>query len=307
MAKIYVNESVVIHAPREKVYEAISDFNHWTSWSPWLIMEPEAKVTVSEDSKFYEWEGKRVGSGEMQITGEEENEWVDYDLTFLKPWKSKAKVRFELRPGNNITNATWKLESSLPFFMFWMKKMMTSLISMDFKRGLNMLKDYVEDGTVHSKLDFKGTTSYAGCKYIGIKTGCSMETVGEKMKDDFGKLWNFLGDKKDMIAGNSFSIYHKWEMAKNKVVYTSGIPVKEIPNDLPEGITAGEIPETKVYTLSHTGPYLHLGNAWGTMYMMQRNKEFKANKAIPPFETYVNNPGEVEDNELVTEVHFPVN
>ena len=39
---------------------------------------------------------------------------------------------------------------------------------------------------------------------------------------------------------------------------------------------------------------------------MQRSKTFKLNKRIDPFETYLNNPGEVPDRELVTEVHFPV-
>jgi effector-binding domain-containing protein len=40
--------------------------------------------------------------------------------------------------------------------------------------------------------------------------------------------------------------------------------------------------------------------------MMQRGKEFKHRKGIDPFEVYMNMPGQVSDEQLVTEIHFPV-
>ena len=90
-------------------------------------MEPETKVTVRSDAKYYEWEGDRVGSGNMKIIKEVENATVDYDLMFLKPWKSKAKVSFYLKPEGTSTSVTWTMDSSLPFFLFWMKKMTEAL------------------------------------------------------------------------------------------------------------------------------------------------------------------------------------
>ncbi|MEM1408535.1 MAG: SRPBCC family protein [Bacteroidota bacterium] len=306
MPKMHIKRSVTINASADKVFSKLNNFNHWTAWSPWLIMDPKATVTVAEDGKSYEWEGERVGSGNMQVISESDNQFIDYDLTFLTPWKSTAKVRFETISKGDSTEVNWLMDSSLPFFMFWMKKMMEAFVGMDYERGLAMLKDYVEDGEVHSKLDFKGASNFAGCKYVGVKTVCTIETVGSSMEKDFGKLMAFMADHQELITGNTFSIYHKWDMVKRNVAYTSGVPVKSVPTSLPAGIISGEIPETEVYTLGHTGPYAHLGNAWSTLYNMQRGKVFKINKKIHPFETYVNIPGEVPDNELVTEVHFPV-
>ncbi len=306
MPKIHIARSIHIDAPVDRVYPKVNDFNHWTGWSPWLIMEPGATVDVSDDAKYYAWEGERVGSGNMRVTAEKTNEFVDYDLTFLKPWKSTSKVRFELQPKDGGTKVTWLMDTSLPFFLFWMKKQMTAFIGMDYERGLALLKDYAEDGEVHSKLDFKGFSNYPGCTYLGIKTECPMADVGPHMSDDLTSLWTFLGDRRDLVAGPAFSIYHKWDAVNGKVAYTSGVPVNSLPAELPPGIAAGTIPATKVYTLRHTGPYAHLGNAWSTLFNMQRGKAFKLNKRIDPFETYVNNPGEVPDRELVTEVHFPV-
>ena len=133
-------------------------------------MEPEAKVTVQEDGKYYEWSGNRVGSGNMTVLKEQTNEWIECDLTFLKPWKSKAKVKFNLKSEGDSTRITWNMDSSLPFFMFFMKKMMEAFVGMDYERGLNMLKDYSEDDKVHSHMEFKGRQTYPGCNYIGVKT-----------------------------------------------------------------------------------------------------------------------------------------
>ena len=306
MPKMSIKRSVEVYAPADKVYNVLDNFNTWTAWSPWLIMDPEAKVNVREDAKYYEWEGERVGSGQMSIINEKENESIDYDLLFLKPWKSKAKVSFHTKTKGDSTEVTWTMDSSLPFFMFWMKAMMEAFVGMDYERGLNMLKDYMEHGEVKSKLDFRGEKQFEGCKYIGISRTCTKEQLGEMMSSDFDKIWAYMGDKKDNIGGYPFSIYAKWDMVKNRISYTSGVPVKEVPSDLPEGIIVGEIPATRVYELHHTGPYTHLANAWSTLNNMARGKAFKWNKKIWPWEFYLNDPTETPEDQLETAVYFPV-
>ena len=120
------------------------------------------------------------------------------NLTFLKPWKSKAKVWFELKEGNDgVTTLHWLMDSGLPIFLFWMSKSMTALIGMDYERGLSMLKDYIETGSVPSSLSMEGINNYEGCKYIGIKRGCDLSAIGTEMSKDFGKLNAWMeGNKK---------------------------------------------------------------------------------------------------------------
>ncbi|MFY0605711.1 MAG: SRPBCC family protein [Cyclobacteriaceae bacterium] len=304
MPKLAISKSILIDAPVSKVFDIVSDFNQWTVWSPWLLMDPDTKVTVAEDKQSYEWDGKRTGKGNMKITSSAENKSVNYDLTFLTPWKSFAKVAFELEEKDGKTEATWIMDSSLPWFMFWMKKMMTAFVGMDYERGLRLLKDYAEDGKTHSDLHFLGESTKPGCAYIGIKTTASISNMSD-MGASFEKLMALVTEG-DLLAGEPFSQYHKWDMVKGMATYTAAIPVKAIPENLPDGVISGTLPDTKVYTLKHTGPYHHLGNAWSTLYNMQRGKEFKLNKKVDPFESYVNSPMEVDEKQLVTEVHFPV-
>lgn len=306
MAKLDVSKSIWIDAPIEKVFSVLKDFNQFTAWSPWLIAEPEAIVNVNDDATYYEWIGNRVGSGNMSITETKQNESIDCDLMFLKPYKSKAKVRYELVPTQNGTEVTWKMDSSLPFFLFWMQKSMTTYIGMDYERGLAMLKDYMEDGEVHSKLDFRGVSDFRATKYIGLKTNTTTDRMKQDMGSDFEKLWTFIAGKEDLLAGNGLSIYHKWDAVKDDLRYTAALPVKEIPSDLPSDFMSGMIPKTKVYTVRHTGNYEHLGNAWSTVTMMQRGKEFKAKKQIHPFEMYITDPSRTDHNANITDISFAI-
>lgn len=95
-------------------------------------------------------------------------------------------------------------------------------------------------------------------------------------------------------------------MVKGQVSYTAAVPVEEIPSNLPSEFVQGEIPASKIYTLRHIGSYDHLGNAWTTMYMMHRNKEFKPLKNVHPYEMYLNMPGEVPDEKLMTDIVFAI-
>lgn len=306
MPKMHIERSVHIDSPVERVFQTVSDFHSWSKWSPWLIAEPDARVDVRQDGKYYEWAGKRVGSGNMTVVRESAPGRVDYDLNFLKPWKSSSKVEFHCKAENGGTNVTWTMDSSLPFFMFWMKKSMEAYVGSDYERGLAMLKDYIEKGKVESRLEFRGIEPLNGFQYIGIRTDTTSDQTGPQMEKDFGRLMAYAGEHSPELTGGPFSIYHKWDLVKGKVSYTAGLPVKSVPSDLPQGMIAGSIPDIRVYTLRHIGSYKHLGNAWTTMYSLHRNKEIKLVKGIHPFETYGNKPGEVPDSELITDIHFAV-
>ena len=306
MPAFNVSRSITIDSSSEKVFPILNNLNTWKEWSPWLIMESGVNVTVADDNKYYEWEGKRVGSGNMKITAEDENSSVDYDLNFLTPWKSEAKVRFILEGDGDQTKVTWTMVSSLPWYMFWMVGMMDSWVGMDYERGLKMLKEYTETGEILSQLEWKGESEFEGTKYVGVKTTCGMNEIGEKMMVDFGKLETIAKKHANIATGVGYTIYHDWNMRKKETTYTACIGLTEIPADLPDGYESGEIPATKVYTLRHIGKYDHLGNAWSTMMNMGRGKEFKQNKKIDPFEVYVSDPQQTEEKGLITDVVFPV-
>ena len=146
--------------------------------------------------------------------------------------------------------------------------MMQTYIGMDYDRGLRLLKNYIEDGEIHSKLNFIGKETLPEQQYVGITTACTMETMGKKMSEDMPRLMEFVQTSGVEPSGVPFTQYSKWDMVKNRVEYTSAVPVKSVPSNLPAGFSTGKIPATPVYTLEHVGPYPFLGNAWSTLYTL---------------------------------------
>jgi len=303
MPKFNVEKSILIQAPVQQVYATVRDFHTWPTWSPWLIAEPGCEAKVSPDGMQNSWEGDIVGSGKMIIDSAEENKAIHYTLTFLKPWKAVSPVSFLFEESQEGVKVTWTMEGSMPFFLFFMTKMMGAVVGMDYERGLGMLKDYVESGSVPSALDFPGVETVPGCTYVGIRTECGIQDIGEAMSADFENLAELLGRE---ALVHSFSIYHKWDMVKGACEYTAGCAVDAPPEVLPQGMFTAEFPSCDAYKVVHTGPYRHLANAWSAGMMHGRAKVYKQNKKNHPFETYGNDPGSTPENELITNVYFPV-
>ena len=307
MPKIHVNEAIVINDSPENIYNTLSDFHHWQSWSPWLLAEPDARVDIASKGDFYEWEGKIVGAGQMQITQTSEKfDFLGIDLTFLKPWKSEVKVAFFLEKIAKGTSVRWTMDSSLPFFLFWMKKSMIAFISEDYTRGLRLLKDQIETGNTNSKIVFQGIKKQAAIQYVGFKRYIKSSEIEHYMEKDYSFLMPLYHQKwKTIKAGHPFTIYHKWDLVNKKVEYTAAVPLTEIPIDLDSKLIVGNLSEMSVYSVQHEGPYRHIANAWSAAYMHMRSKRFNALKKAPPMEVYWNSPKDTAELKLKTEILFP--
>ena len=308
MITMNVNQSIQINASPKKVFAVLNDLHQWEAWSPWVLAEPTAKITVAKDGKYHEWEGEIIGAGNLKIDHEKENELIEMSLHFLKPWKSKAKTTFVLEKKGKGTLLTWKMNSRLPFFLFWMKKQMQTFVGMDYDRGLKLLKDLVETSQTNSTLTFHGKKPFKGTAYIGLKTSCSPQDMAENMERDFTDiLKNIVEYCKDLANGDFLTIYHEFDVMKNKVVYTACFPVTKIIKELPERFVTGHIPDLNTYSIRHKGPYRHIANAWAAGMMHERGKKFKPNKKFPPIEVMRNSPKNTPENELVADILFPCN
>lgn len=309
MPALKIVKSVSIDAPVSAVLDVVSNFEKWVPWSPWLLMEPEAKVEVSDDKQYYSWDGDRVGAGNMALLNTETSgntTTINYDLHFLKPWKSQSDVAFILKDEGASTKVSWTMDSSLPFFLFWMKKTIVSSVGLDYQRGLNMLKEYVEDGKISSKIAFEGKQQVDGCTYVGTTRGSTFEDIASNMQQAFADLHAYQAEHLQEVTGKPFCIYHRWNMTSGETEFTVALPVAKAPDHIPNDFALGNMPAHTVETVSHTGAYKYLGNAWSTLYTMERNKEFKQNKAVAPYEVFENSPENTAPNELLTKVRFPV-
>jgi ribosome-associated toxin RatA of RatAB toxin-antitoxin module len=148
----HVERSLVVPATPAVVYGYIHDLKHFSSFSPWLKVEPTAKVTVDGGNAGvgvgarYAWVGREVGAGEMTIASVKENERIELDLHFMTPFESQAKVIWSLVPeGSDQTKVTWAMDSTNTFMgkAFGLVVDMDEMLGRDFSAGLEALAPLV--------------------------------------------------------------------------------------------------------------------------------------------------------------------
>lgn len=302
---MHIQREILIKASKDKIKNVLIDLKQMVLWSPWNIIEPDATVLFndkqSEVGAFQEWDGELIGAGNTELIKIDENK-IDYDLTFIKPFKSKAKFSFILEEIDDEIKVIWSMDSSLPWYMFFFTKMMSAMIGMDYDKGLRMLKEYIETGKILSKLEIDANSNLEDISYIGIKNEIDFQGIGETMKNDFKALIDFAIDNNLLKEDTKyFSIYNKFDIVKQEISYIAAIQVSEDVN-IPEHFLKSKIKQTKAIKVRHTGAYENLGNAWSLAMMYPRAKKLKINKKPMGYEFYLNSPNDTEKENLVCDI-----
>lgn len=309
MPAYHVERSITIEQPLQTVHDALRDFKQWRTWSPWLIMEPDATVAYSDRQgqigATYGWSGILIGAGSMELM-EVHDTRLKMELMFVEPFRTTAWVQFDLESDNNATKVTWSLDGAFPFFMFWMKKKMQAYIGSDYERGLLMLKEYMETGSVASYVYIEGEYSMPPQDYIGIPRTCSLQELGVLMQKDFEALQTFSKVHHLEVFDIPFSIYNYFDVVKKETSYIACLPVKKSDVKLESRWVQGRLEEAPALKTRHKGRYLHLGNAWMTAMSFTRLKKIKTLKRPLGYEYYINDPATTREEALITEIYLPL-
>ncbi|AKK71718.1 hypothetical protein HX13_03610 [Chryseobacterium sp. P1-3] len=143
----HYEKSVVINAPKEKVWQHVGSLKAYNSWDPFSKEIKNFSVTYSgEGDKVgdsYHWKGEG-SEGEQSVTEIVPNEKLGTQLHFIKPFDGKAKSNIVLTPDGNGTKVTWMIDNELTTMMKPMKPMMDSNMDKMFGQGLEELKKLTE-------------------------------------------------------------------------------------------------------------------------------------------------------------------
>ena len=309
MPKFHVQRSTTINDTPENVFAKVADFGTWTKWSPWLCAEPDADVIVSADASSvgstYAWKGEVVGQGEVEHRKLEPGRLIDEEIRFVKPFKSKSDVSFDFEPVDGGTKITWHMNGSMPWFMFWMIPQMEVFIGMDYERGLKMLKEWIETGTILSTTNIRGVEPVGPLRMAGIRRTTSMKDIGSSMQDSFCQAEAGFRKHGLPIEREGITVYHSCDMKTGMFDYTSGWVLPESAGDVPSELSTWSIPAINALRVDHTGSYDNFGNAWSAAHQYARYKKLKQSK-VGTFEIYRNDPGQTEPADLQTEIYLPL-
>ncbi|MEX0275313.1 MAG: SRPBCC family protein [Flavobacteriaceae bacterium] len=147
-----VSRSVVINKGRKDIFPHLKFLKKQEAWSPWAKRDPnmERKFTGTdgEVGAISYWNGnKEVGEGEQELTKVVDNELVESQLRFLKPWKSQSDAFIKAEDaGANATMVTWGFrgKNKFPMSIMMLFMNMDKMIGKDFEEGLQSLKEQME-------------------------------------------------------------------------------------------------------------------------------------------------------------------
>jgi carbon monoxide dehydrogenase subunit G len=146
-----VERSVTIAAPAAEIFPRINDVHRLQEWSPWVKLDPNAKMTfdgpASGVGAGFAWAGNSaVGEGRETITTSTPNEHVQLKLEFIQPMADIATTDFHLQSAGAGTQVTWSIAGHKNYITKVMCLFvgMDKLIGGDFERGLANLKSQVE-------------------------------------------------------------------------------------------------------------------------------------------------------------------
>ncbi|MCB1201930.1 MAG: SRPBCC family protein [Leptospiraceae bacterium] len=148
-----VQRQIEINKPHTEVFSYLKFLKNQDNFSVWAARDPNMKKefrgTDGTIGFVSAWDStnEEVGKGEQEIKKITENERIDYELRFLKPFESTEQAYFTTEAtSDNSTVVTWGFNGKMPYPMNLMLLFMDfdAMLGKDFDSGLSKLKAILE-------------------------------------------------------------------------------------------------------------------------------------------------------------------
>ena len=136
---------------------------------------------------------------------------------------------------------------------------------------------------------------------LSIRTRCAVQDLPDVLGRSYGAIAQYLGELGETPAGAPFSAYYNMDM--QDLDLEIGFPVSGQLEGKGE-IQAEVIPGGKMATCLYVGPYKGIEPAYNALqaFMDDNNSELTG----VAYEFYLNDPGETPEEELETQIVFPL-
>ncbi len=144
-----VERSVEIDKPADVIYPQVAGLKNWENWDPWTKMEPDApREYLGADmgaGAGWSWDGKKIGTGSLEIIKAEPNRSLRTHLKFTDPQPMESNGVWQFDEKNGSTRVTWAMQGTLGWPVErYFGLGMDAMLGPDFEKGLENLKKHVE-------------------------------------------------------------------------------------------------------------------------------------------------------------------
>lgn len=310
-----IQDSMVIPAPPEVVFNKVNDYKSWESWGPWKKEDSSLIVTYAEKTSgkgaSYSWNG--AINGAVTTTKVIPNKQIEQKVLMRTSMGERNSIMYwSFDEVENGTKVTWgrKGEHTL------MDKAYLSIKDDNFNSrlhkmntiGLTALAENVEDDMKKYAINVDGVTQYGGGYYMYTTSVAKQDELDEKTKSMMDEVMGFVTRNKLNMAGKPFTIYNEIDNANNTVIFSTGVPVREqviTPENSP--VVCGYMEPVSTVKTTLKGNYKHLAETYTKTRQYIEKNDLQADPDRKMFEVYITDP-EKEPNPAnwVTEVYIPI-
>lgn len=310
-----IQDSAVIEAPAEVVFNKVNDYKNWEEWGPWKKEDPSITFTYAEktsgEGASYSWEGEMGGA--MKTTKVIPNKEIEQDLTLYTPaGERNPKVYWKFEEVPNGTKVTWGMMGEHPL----VDKIYYSLSGFDFeeamhkmnKTGLDGIATAVAEDMKQYSINVDGITQYGGGYYMYTTSVAKQSEINEKMAPMMTEVESFINTNNLNTAGNPFTLFNEIDSQNKTVIFSTAVPVRE-KVITPEGspVVCGYMEPVTAVKITLKGNYDYLSEAYlkGRKFIEENKHTIDSNKKM--FEVYITNPEETPNPaDWITEIYIPV-
>lgn len=310
-----IQDSAIIPAPAEVVFEKVNNFSSWESWSTWKKQDPDLVFNFAEKSSgqgaVLSWEGKKSGS--ISTVKVIPNREIDQELTYQTPTGERnAKMYWIFEPKGDSTKVIWGTKGTLTL----MDKVYNAFKKSDFKKSihlinkeeLNKLADVVVADMKKYSIHVDGVTQYGGGYYMYTTSVAKKQEVAQRSISMMALVQEFIIKNKLHVSGDPFILYNEVDAGNNTVIFSTGFPVRErviTPENSP--VVCGFMEPVSAVKTTLKGDYEHIEEATkaGMDYISNNSLEIDPMGKI--FEVYNlklrNQPNPAK---RITEIYIPI-
>jgi effector-binding domain-containing protein/uncharacterized protein YndB with AHSA1/START domain len=256
-AKVSAETEIALN-PAE-IFPMVASFSHREMWDPWVTQDSTTKVTIDSKPGYvgstYTWDGKKLGTGKMEVMSVKENQQIESSLWFGDV-KTPSQVEWSFEPVDNGTFVLWSFSQKTTYPIGRLGMMFGKVfLKKSFDLGLANLKEYLESmPKKSSELGAITVETLPAMQALVIEGAGTMETIGENLGELYGLLYAEAGKQQLEIAGAPFVLYLDFDEATGFSNYLAGIAVDKLGTDA-GNVKAVTYPEMSAVQALHTGPY----------------------------------------------------
>lgn len=307
-----VQVSIEIDAHPATVFALLNDFRRHALWSPLVDSDPNVRMLYSGSDRgvgaSMSWDGAIVGSGTQTIV---ESKPYDRIRIVMNPGEpGEAESRFDLAAGTGTTIVSWRFEADygMNIAARYFASTFGRIVAREYESGLANLKELAES---LPSADFGDTeiehmtVEAIDIAYLSVTSRPEAAAVSDALGDAYFQVLNFVNAHGLQVAGAPLSITRTFSGAE--LVFDAAIPVSGVTDATPRDATGVKIGRTyagPVIRVRHVGSYRSLSDthrrisAYLAAHGIERNG--------PTWESYVTDPGDVPEENLLTYIYYPV-